>query len=479
LRKSRVDLEEEAKAALKGEKYDTLNRHRKELLRFASKYELIIVDIFEEVTSGSTIEDRQAMQELLENVALKKYDAVLCIAYDRLSRGDKEDQGKIENTLKKFDTLIITPSKIYDLNSEEGETSAEIDGFISRMEYRRIRKRLEDGKKRSILEGKDVSNKQPYGYSKDKETKKLIPNEYAQNVKLIFELYDNIGTLHGVVEELYKLGIPTKDGKDRWTYVTIKRMLKNKKYIGIMFFNQTRKRDYIEYPNSHTPIVDEELFFRVNKQLLEVKDHKTNKVYTLKNPFAGLGRCGICGNVTKLHNLTYKYIRCSNYHCENKFIRFEEYEQKFISRLEQILKSIEIDPTEIETMDNKLDTLNLQLDLLHKEKEKLQRREKNIYISFEDETYTKDVFKQRLDELNEEKIELDGKIANMLEVIEYEKSQLDRISNIAPTIQNCLDVYYLSNPEQRNRLLKSFVKEIITTKPVKYKDFEMQIILRD
>ena len=43
LRKSRTDLEEEAKAALRGEKYDTLQKHRAELLRFAKDNELVIV----------------------------------------------------------------------------------------------------------------------------------------------------------------------------------------------------------------------------------------------------------------------------------------------------------------------------------------------------------------------------------------------------------------------------------------------------
>ena len=85
LRKSRTDLEEEARAALKGEKYDTLERHRTDLLRFAKANGLIIVDIFEEVISGNTIEDRQKIKNVIANVRQNKYDAVLCIAYDRLS----------------------------------------------------------------------------------------------------------------------------------------------------------------------------------------------------------------------------------------------------------------------------------------------------------------------------------------------------------------------------------------------------------
>lgn len=479
VRKSRADIEQEKKAAERGETYDTLKRHRNELLRLAKRNNYTIIEIYEEIVSADTIEARPEMQRLIQDVKDYKYDAVLVIDYDRLGRGDKKDQGEIDEVFSETDTLIITPHETIDLNTEEGQFKADTKGFISRMEYRQIKKRLAEGKKRSISEGKDVSNKQPYGYSKDRDTKKLYPNEYAPFAKLIFELYDEIGTLHGVSEELYRIGIPTKEGKDRWNYQTIKRMLKNKKYIGTMFFNQNSKRDYEETPNAHTAIVDEELFYRVNKKLLEVKDHKTNKRYSLKNPFAGLGKCGKCGNLTKLHNLKYKYIRCSNYHCDNKFIRFEEYEAKFIKALEDTLKSIEIDTNELKTRNNKIDKLVKQLDLLYTQQNKLDKREKKIYENYEDETYTKEMFKLRLNELNKDKEDLQEKITSLKEIIEYEKSEESKITSIAPSIQNCLDVYHLSNPEQRNKLLKSFIKEIITNKPNKFKDFEMKIILRD
>ena len=479
IRKSRADIEQEKKAAERGETYDTLKRHRNELLRLAKNRGYQIIEIYEEVVSGDTIESRPEMQRLLQDVQDYKYDAILVIDYDRLGRGDKKNQGTIEEVFAETDTLIITPYEIIDLNTEEGQFKADTKGFISRMEYRQIKKRLSEGKKRSTTEGKDVSNKQPYGYSKDRDTKKLYPNEYAPFAKLIFELYDEIGTLHGVCEELYKIGIPTKEGCDRWSYQTIKRMLKNKKYIGTMFFNQTKKRDYEETPNAHTAIVDEELFYRVNKKLLEVKDHKTNKRYALQNPFASISHCAICDSMMKLHNLTYKYIRCSNYHCSNKFIRFEEYEAKFLSKLEDTLKSIEIDTEEIKTKDSKLEKLNKQLELLKDQEIKLDKREKNIYANYEDETYTKEVFKERLNELNEDKTTLKEKIDSLLEIIEYEKSQLDRVSNIAPTIKNCLDVYHLSDASQKNRLLRAFVKDIIVHKPEKFKDFTMEVYLLD
>lgn len=479
VRKSRADIEAERKAKERGEYYDTLQRHRNQLLRLAKKRGYVIVEIYEEVVSGDTIEARPEMQRLLKDVQDFKFDAIMVVEYDRLGRGDKQDQGKIEEILADTDTIIITPDDIIDLNTEEGQFKADTKGFISRMEYRVIKKRLSEGKKRSVSEGRELANKILYGFDKDPITKKLVPNDYAPFAKLIFELYDEIGTLHGVSEELYRIGIPTKEGKDRWNYQTIKRMLKNKKYIGTMFYNANKKRDYVEQPNAHTAIVDEELFNRVNYKLENVKDHKTNKIYELKNPFAGLGKCKICNSVTKLHNLKYRYIRCSNYHCSNKFIRFEEYEAKLLSKLEDILKSIEIDPKEVQKQDNKLHTLNKQLELLYEKENKFNVRNDNIHAFLEDGTYTKEKFKSRLDELNAERKENEQNITSLLEIIEYEKTQLDRITNVAPTIQNCLDVYKISTPEQQNRLLKSFIKTITTHKPEKFKDFKMDIKLLD
>ena len=481
VRKSQADIEQEKKAAERGESYDTLKRHRTELLRLAKKRGYIIVEIYEEIVSADTIEARPEIQRLIEDIKDYKFDAVMVIDYDRLGRGNKEDQGYIEKVLKETETIIITPSETIDLNSEQGEFTADTKGFIARMEYRITKKRFKEGKKRSVeQEGKDISNKQPYGYSKDRDTKKLYPNEYAPFAKLIFELYEEIGTLHGVSEELYRIGIPTAKGCDRWSYQTIKRLLKNKKYIGTMFFNTHKKRDYVEHPHAHEPIVSEELFYKVNKMLLEVKDHKTNKRFALQNPFAGICFCFKCSSIMKLHNLKYKYIRCSNYHCDCKFIRFEVFENAVLSKIGEILKSIEIDPEEVKTKDNKLDTLNKQLNLLYEQEKKLQIREKNIYANLEDETYTKEIFKIRLNELNIDKTDLQDKITSLLEIIEYEKNQLDRITNIAPTIQNVLDVYHLSNPEQRNRLLKSFIKNIIVYKPKKYNDeLHLEIFLKD
>lgn len=95
LRKSRKDLEEEKKAHEEGRGYDTLERHRKQLLDLAKRGRHNIIDIFEEIVSGEYISERPTMQKLLRDVETGIADAVLVMDMDRLGRGDMVDQGTI------------------------------------------------------------------------------------------------------------------------------------------------------------------------------------------------------------------------------------------------------------------------------------------------------------------------------------------------------------------------------------------------
>mgnify|MGYP002530868475 FL=1 len=63
LRKSRADLELEAKGEL-----ETLARHEKTLLALAKTMQLNVTEIYREVVSGETIAARPVVQQLLQEV---------------------------------------------------------------------------------------------------------------------------------------------------------------------------------------------------------------------------------------------------------------------------------------------------------------------------------------------------------------------------------------------------------------------------
>ena len=159
LRKSRADEELEKK-----EDVDTLARHRSTLLEVAKKQDLNIVEIKEEVVSGDSIAKRPKMIQLLEEVEQNTYDAVLCMDIDRLGRGDMQDQGKIINTFKESNTLIVTPDKIYNLNNDLDEEMTEFKTFFARRELKVITKRMQRGRVKSIEEGNFIGSTAPLGY---------------------------------------------------------------------------------------------------------------------------------------------------------------------------------------------------------------------------------------------------------------------------------------------------------------------------
>ena len=125
LRKSRADEELEKK-----EDVDTLASHRSTLLEVAKNQDLNVIEIKEEIKTGDSIAKRPKMIKLLEEIEKNMYDAVLCMDIDRLGRGDMQDQGRIINTFKKTNTLIITPDKTYNLNNDLDEEMTEFKTFL-------------------------------------------------------------------------------------------------------------------------------------------------------------------------------------------------------------------------------------------------------------------------------------------------------------------------------------------------------------
>lgn len=191
LRKSRADKDYENSST-----EAILNRHEKALLELAQNNNYKISQIFREVVSGETLSQRPEMQKLLAQVENNMYDGVLVMEVERLARGNSVDQGIIAQAFKYSNTLIITPTKVYDPQNEFDEEYFEFGLFMSRREYKTINRRLNAGRLASCKEGKFVGSITPYGYSKEKlknqKGYKLVPDlEESKVLKLIFELYTN------------------------------------------------------------------------------------------------------------------------------------------------------------------------------------------------------------------------------------------------------------------------------------------------
>lgn len=321
LRKSRADIEAEEDG--EGE---TLARHKKILTELAVRKGLYVEKIYEEIVSGETIDARTEIKQLIRDCYAGKYRGIIVIDISRLSRGDQGDAQTIMDCLKfsnrNVGLLIVTPSKTYDIaNNHDDEEYMEFELFISRREYKMIKRRLDRGKVQAIVEGNYISTDSPFGYDivKTRKSRYLVENkEESPYVKMIFELAVNENLpLTQIVNRLHALGVPPRKA-EFWSTPTIRKILTNPVYIGkvkwrervkikTMEDNEVKTKiirhtdQYMEYDGKHEGIVDISLFKAAAKRFPSPRMKNNHK---LVNPLAGILRCHKCGTIFRYK--TYK-----------------------------------------------------------------------------------------------------------------------------------------------------------------------------
>ena len=477
LRKSRVDIEAEALGEM-----ETLARHEKILSELAKRQNLNVTKIYKEIVSGESISERPQMQKLLEDVYNKKYKGVLVVEIERLARGDTRDQGDVAEAFKFSNTKIITPIKTYDPNNEYDEEYFEFGLFMSRREYKTIKRRLDRGKKMSVQEGNFIGSHAPFGYDIDKRGKKditLKPNEDAKIVQMIFEWYGNENMGAGkIAKKLAELGIKSPKGNREWNHTVIIDMLKNPHYIGkIRWKNREMKKEFVDgkmkkvntrnkseieiYEGKHEPIIDEELFEKVQKRMGQNSKVQVSK--KLKNPLAGLLLCKSCGKVMVYQpynnrpEIKPRYVHSNSVFCKMKSAPVEDVIEGVISGLKEHIKDFEFKMTNEYEIENNKKQHEI-VELMEKELEKLKKSRVKLFEYLEDEIYTKEEFVERksiltvrIDELEEQ---LEVQKENEPEEINYE----EKIITFNEVIESLKDDSI--EAKEKNDLLKEIIDHI-------------------
>lgn len=197
-------------------------------------------------------------------------------------------------------------------------------------------------------EGQFIGSFAGYGYRKDpKDKNHLIIDEYAAGiVQEIFKQKLNGMSSQRIASHLNELGVlPPNEYKrangfnytcgfqaglnQKWTVVSVNRILKNESYTGTLIQGKRRKINYkvkkshdvgsenwIRVEDAHDAIISKGEFQQV-QQLLEL-DTRTAPSQTTVYPLSGFLRCADCGQnmirrtVTK-NGKKYQYYHCSTY----------------------------------------------------------------------------------------------------------------------------------------------------------------------
>lgn len=221
-----------------------------------------------------------------------------------------------------------------------------------------------------------------YGYKKDPEQKGhlIIDEEAAAVVREVFTLFSQGYGKTAIARMLNDRGIPnpteykrlhglrykqpTRKNSTLWKYFAISDMLTNEIYIGNMVQgkygsvsyktkqNKPRpKEEWYRVEGTHEPIIDRELWDRVQSMVAEKAKPFTVGTIGL---FARKARCMNCGYTMRSNKQTdgRHYLQCSNRHvakdaCIGSFISVKKLEQAVISELNKLSQEY-LDKDELE-----------------------------------------------------------------------------------------------------------------------------------
>lgn len=480
LRKSRKDLDLEALG--EGE---TLARHRTALLELADKKGLKITRIYEEMVSGESIADRPQMQQLLDDVCAGTYAGVLVMEVERLARGNTKDQGEVAEAFSVSNTLIVTPTKTYDPNNEFDEEYFEFGLFMSRREYKTIRRRMQRGLIESIKEGNYVGSLPPYGYdiiriNKKERTLKL--NDQSQYVKMMFDWFVNERLSSGqIANRLTEMGIPTQTGKSEWNRATVKDILQNTLYTGKIRWNRRkvskekgsdgrtvkRKRrltpeDYMVVDGKHPAIVSQEIFDKA--QTLFCGQVPLKAQTTITNPFARLMVCKHCGKGIGYNTFAHRggqtkgrMSHRTSLTCKVKSAPYDDVVAAVAAALRDYISDFEFKlNNDEEARKNKqheemLHSMDVELNKLKQKREKL-------FDFLESGIYTKQEFMERKGVLSERIEAMQGSIENIKKSLPPPVDYREKILRVSEALSA------LEDPDvpakAKNDLLKTVVRKI-------------------
>lgn len=489
LRKSRQDLEAEAHG-----EGDTLARHRRTLTELAEARSLPIGAIYEEVVSGDTIAARPQMQRLLREVEAGQWRGVIVMEIERLARGDSIDQGMVARAFKYSETRIITPFKTFDPNNEYDEEYFEFGLFMSRREYKTIRRRLNAGVQAARREGKYTAGQPPFGYRKiklkgekggslepDPQTAPIVQNIYHWFVQ------EDI-CISQIKKRLNRLLPPPPGARNQWTDRRVSLLLHNPHYAGYTTSTRrpTRKevvdgrlkvvrltaKDIQLYEGRHEALVSREDWHRAQEILASHPAPPVPAGKGQKNAFTGLIVCGACGRKMQRNCISNRQtipreplIFCvSRSACPTISHRYDEIERMVLDTLRLWLSAYTSDGSPFPQQDETA-PLRASLQLLDKRLSDLDARMSRAFELVETGVYTPALYLER-------KNALDAERTSLLRQQDEMQAELERLEHaaanrraFAPRLQHVLDAYtQAANAREQNRLLKTVIEKIVYTK---------------
>ena len=406
LRLSREEAQSGESASIKNQRLMITN--------YCSQHGLNLVRTFvDDGWSGGNFE-RPGFQEMMRELEKGRADIVITKDLSRLGRDMVEASYYAEQYYPEHGIRYIAIADNFDTEHEN---------IMAPFQFAMNEVYLRDGsrKVKDVLRTKREQGQYcacpPYGYKKEKGNKNhLVPDEVtAPVVKRIFRQAANGDSSRRIALDLNQDGIipPLKYRvlyrddfsevgasrmSDIWNYTTVKRILKNRVYLGHTVLGRSRKvsvkskkkvaipkEDWAVTENTHEALVTTEIFELAQENLGRGTSCYKAYDHVRKSIFSGIavcGKCGYslcsCGTVYKGEREKYWFLSCTHQRkeianpCDGVRIRYADLVEVVRQELSYVisLSDDQIQAMAKEAIDREVSEDNLALKKVQREKAK-------------------------------------------------------------------------------------------------------------
>lgn len=287
----------------------------------------------DEGISATSTKNREGFKRMIRDALDGKIDLILTKSVSRFARNTVDTLTTIRALKKNNVEIYFEKENIFTFDGK-GELLITLMSSIAQEESRSLSLNTSWGRRKRMADG--VVHL-PYGrflgYEKGHDDLPSIIEKEAELVRLIYALFLDGKTAHGIAKHLMAAGIPAPGGNKRWHLGTIRSILTNEKYKGdsrlqkgftVDFLTKKRKVNEGELPqyyveNSHPAIVSAEVFEMVQAEIERRKNLSTRHSGT--SIFSSRIICGECGANygAKVWHSNDKF-RKTVWHCNAKFL---------------------------------------------------------------------------------------------------------------------------------------------------------------
>lgn len=307
------------------EELNSLNNQRKIIYNFAiSNGHEVVGESFDDNVSGMHF-NREGIDKIYEVVEAGKIEAIIVKDLSRLGR-HRTQTALFIDYLREHDVRVLSATENIDTFNENDDLIIGFKGLVNDFYARDGSRRVRTGYRQKQKEG--IVTIPPFGYFKDKNTKKVVVvEEAAETVRLIFSAYVGGSGMKAIARtlneqrrktpalmqmELLNKRLPnTQDGilkKYLWDATMVARILRDESYIGTLIchksernkinktFRFTDPEEQFRHENYLPMIVTREIREQAQALLAERKE-KNVRAGTNRGilRYGGLLRCKDCG----------------------------------------------------------------------------------------------------------------------------------------------------------------------------------------